>query len=297
MNFTQLRCFIKAVDNSSFTIAAEAMNFTQPAVSKNIKDLENELDVTLINRGHHRISLTDAGRYFYKVARNVVNDMDSAAGYLRGQKNKIGGLLRIGSCNIPLEEELFPLALRLLHAIDHNLEVQFVNVLNNSISEVLNHHVDICLVSRDSIDVVKDIQFESLIKGKFMVACPKRSQLSKKSLVSISDLKEQKIFLFDPTNSLSFQTQNKLIASLGANHIQFVRDFFKMEIYVKAGWGYGVLPNFIQDIYTKDVKYVPLQYPPIPPYGIAYLKSAENDVDIAEINNVFKKAISSLFET
>ena len=46
MNFTQLHCFVEAVDNSSFTIAAEALNFTQPAVSKNIKDLENELEVT-----------------------------------------------------------------------------------------------------------------------------------------------------------------------------------------------------------------------------------------------------------
>lgn len=89
MNFTQLRCFIKAVDNSSFTLAARELNFTQPAISKNIRDLENELEITLIIREHHRITLTKGGRYFYKIARNMVDDMDNTTEFLKSQKGRI----------------------------------------------------------------------------------------------------------------------------------------------------------------------------------------------------------------
>lgn len=291
MNFTQLHCFVEAVDNSSFTIAAEALNFTQPAVSKNIKDLENELEVTLIVREHHRISLTDAGRYFYKVARNVVNDMDYAKDYLRSNKSKIGNSLRIGVCNIPLEEELMPIVLHELHKIDKSLDIRFSDVLNYSISEILNHHVDICLVSRDSVEAIKNISFEPLIEGHFVVMCPSNSILSKKEKVTLKDLQQQTIFLFNPTNSLSFQTQNELIANMNVKHIRFVSDFFKMGIYVKANWGYGILPNFIADYNAKEVKYLPLDCRKIPPYGIAYMKSAVRDIDIDKVIQVFKNAV------
>lgn len=294
MNFTQLRCFIKAVDNSSFTIAAEAMNFTQPAVSKNIKDLENELDVTLINRGHHRISLTDAGRYFYKVARNVVNDMDSAADYLRGQKNKIGHSLRIGVCDIPLEQEMLPKVLHKLHTYDSKLDVRLFDVSDNSISEILNHHIDICLIAYDSVDVVKDIEFRPLIKGKYLVACPANSLLGEKQDISLFDLKKQRVFLFDSTDTLCFKTQNNLISEINNGNISFVHDFIKMKIYVKAGWGYGVLPNFAKDIYTNGIKYVPLNYPSIAPYGIAYINSAVKDINIDKIVDIFKEVIKKL---
>lgn len=291
MNFTQLHCFVKAVDNSSFTIAAEALNFTQPAVSKNIKDLENELEVTLIVREHHRISLTDAGKYFYKVARNVVDDMDYAKKYLRSNKSKLGHSLRIGVCDIPIEEDLMPIVLHELHKIDSKFDIRFMDVLNYSISEILNYHVDICLVSRDSVEAISNINFEPLIEGHFVVMCPANSFLSEKEKITLKDLQKKNLFLFNPTNSLSFQTQNKLIANMNVQHIRFVSDFFKMGIYVKADWGYGILPNFIADYHANNVKYVPLDYPEIPPYGIAYMKSAVRDIDIEKVIQVFKSAV------
>lgn len=180
MNFTQLRCFIKAVDNSSFTIAAERMNFSQSAVSKNIKDLENTIGVTLINRGHHRISLTDAGKYFYRVARNVVDDMDYTVAYLQSKRNDPETLLRIGVCDTPLEQSVLPLFLRKLREAGSNLNIQFVFVLNNSIGELLNHHVDLCAIARDDVNVVDDVQFEPLIQGQVVVACPPDSPLAQK---------------------------------------------------------------------------------------------------------------------
>ncbi|WEV36821.1 MULTISPECIES: LysR family transcriptional regulator [unclassified Lactobacillus] len=293
MNFTQLHCFVKAVDNSSFTIAAEALNFTQPAVSKNIKDLENELEVTLINRGHHRISLTNAGKYFYKVARNVVDDMDYASEYLKSQKNKVGDLIRIGFSNTPLEQRLMPLVLQKLHRADSKLEIQLVDILTNTVSVLLNHRVDVCVISRDSIDVVGDVKFETLIPGGFVVACPAGSPLSEQEKITLADLKDQKLFMFDPNNSFSFQMQNSLIAQIGLEHIRFVQDFFTMGIYVKANFGLGILPNFIADFENKDVVYVPLDYAGIPPYGLAYIGSVAKDVDISKIIQVFKDAIKA----
>lgn len=293
MNFTQLRCFIKAVDNSSFTIAAERLNFSQSAVSKNIKDLENTIGVTLINRAHHRISLTNAGKYFYRVARNVVDDMDYTVAYLQSQRNDPETLLRIGVCDTPLEQKVLPIFLRMLRASGSNINVQFVFVLNNSIGELLNHHVDLCAIARDDVDVVEDVQFEPLIQGKVVVACPQDSPLAEKEKITLADLKNQNLFLLDPNSSLNVQMnfQNTLINNMGMDHIKFVQDFLAMNIYVKAGWGYGVLPNFIADDQSDGITYVPIDYHDISPYGIAYMDSFADNSALDNVIVTLKKAI------
>ncbi|RMC44832.1 LysR family transcriptional regulator [Lactobacillus sp. ESL0230] len=294
MNFTQLRCFIKAVDNSSFTIAAERMNFSQSAVSKNIKDLENTIGVTLINRGHHRISLTDAGKYFYRVARNVVDDMDYTVAYLQSKRNDPETLLRIGVCDTPLEQSVLPLFLRKLREAGSNLNIQFVFVLNNSIGELLNHHVDLCAIARDDVNVVDDVQFEPLIQGQVVAACPPDSPLAQKKVISLSDLIKQDLFLLDPNSSLNVQVnfQNELINHMGMDHIKFVQDFLAMNIYVRGGWGYGILPNFIADYQATDISYVPIDYHDISPYGIAYMKSFTNESVLKEVITTLNKAIT-----
>ncbi|WEV50944.1 LysR family transcriptional regulator [Lactobacillus sp. ESL0731] len=296
MNFTQLRCFIKAVDNSSFTIAAEKLNFSQSAVSKNIKDLENTIGVTLINRAHHRISLTNAGRYFYHVARNVLDDMDYTVAYLQGQKNDAGNLLRIGVCDTPFEQKMLPIFLRKLRSVISNLKVQFVFVLNNSIGELLNHHVDICMIARDDVEVVEDIEFEPLIEGRFVVACPEDSPLARKKMITLDDLQKKDIFLLDPNSSLNVQVkfQNAIVNTLGMKYIKFVQDFLSMDVYVKAGWGYGILPNFIADYQLEGIAYIPFDYHAISPYGIAYMESLEKQSDIDQVIAVLKETVMEL---
>ncbi|MCX8720314.1 MULTISPECIES: LysR family transcriptional regulator [unclassified Lactobacillus] len=293
MNFTQLRCFIKAVDNSSFTIAAERLNFSQSAVSKNIKDLENTIGVTLINRAHHRISLTNAGKYFYRVARNVVDDMDYTVAYLQSQKNNPETLLRIGVCDTPLEQKILPIFLRKLRKSGSNLNVQFVFVLNNSIGELLNHHVDLCAIAREDVDVVDDVRFEPLISGRVVVACPEDSSLAKKAKITVADLRNQNIFLLDPNSSLNVQLnfQTALINNLGMEHIKFVQDFLAMDIYVRGGWGYGILPNFIADSQSAGITYVPIDYHDISPYGIAYMESFTNKSVLDEVVDTLKKSV------
>lgn len=299
MNFTQLRCFIKAIDNSSFTIAAEQLNFSQSAVSKNIKDLENTIGVTLINRAHHRISLTNAGKYFYRVARNVVDDMDYTVAYLQSKKNDPETLVRIGVCDTPFEQKILPIFLRKLRESESNLNIQFVFVLNNSIGELLNHHVDLCAIAREDVDIIEDINFEPMVQGKIVIACPQGSKLAEKAEINISDLIDQDLFLLDPNSSLNVQLnfQTALINKLGMDHIKFVQDFLAMDIYVRGGWGYGVLPNFIADYQTEGIKYIPINYHEISPYGIAYMESFTNDSVLEKVVGTLKSAINEyLFE-
>ena len=225
--------------------------------------------------------------------------MDYTVAYLQSKKNDPETLVRIGVCDTPFEQKILPIFLRKLRESESNLNIQFVFVLNNSIGELLNHHVDLCAIAREDVDIIEDINFEPMVQGKIVIACPQGSKLAEKAEINISDLVDQDLFLLDPNSSLNVQLnfQTALINKLGMDHIKFVQDFLAMDIYVRGGWGYGILPNFIADYQTEGIKYIPIDYHDISPYGIAYMESFTNDSVLEKVVSTLKSAINEyLFE-
>ncbi len=99
MNITlrQLRAFAEVARRESFTRAAEALHLTQPAVSMQIKQLEDLLGIPLFEHFGRRIVLTEAGREVQHYARAVSEQLDELALVLDGLKGLERGRLRIAA--------------------------------------------------------------------------------------------------------------------------------------------------------------------------------------------------------
>jgi DNA-binding transcriptional LysR family regulator len=94
MELRHLRYFIAVSSHGSFSRAAESLHLTQPPLSRQVKDLEEELGVTLLVRGSNSVKLTEAGERFYEEAREVLARAEDAVCRLRGEKGK--EILRVG---------------------------------------------------------------------------------------------------------------------------------------------------------------------------------------------------------
>ncbi len=79
MELRHLRYFVAVAAHGSFNRAAEILHLTQPTLSRQVKDLEEELDVPLLVRGQNTVKLTEAGELFYEEAREVIARADEAA--------------------------------------------------------------------------------------------------------------------------------------------------------------------------------------------------------------------------
>lgn len=88
MELRHLRYFVAVVSHGSFNRAAEILNLTQPPLSRQVKDLEEELGVTLLVRGSNSVKLTEAGELFYEEAREVLARADEAVRRLHGETGK-----------------------------------------------------------------------------------------------------------------------------------------------------------------------------------------------------------------
>ena len=97
MNLHLLRIFHTVGEHASFSRAAEHLGISQPAVSKALRELEDQLDVVLIERGSRIVSLTEAGQVLFEYAGGIFAMERAALEALQAYSNLERGRLRIGA--------------------------------------------------------------------------------------------------------------------------------------------------------------------------------------------------------
>ena len=83
MEIRVLKYFLTVAQEQSFSKAAKVLNVSQPALSKQIKDLEEEYQITLFNRTTRSLSLTEEGRLFKEQAKQIISLVNRTDSYLR----------------------------------------------------------------------------------------------------------------------------------------------------------------------------------------------------------------------
>lgn len=103
LNLKQIRTFVKLVEVKSFTRTASELFMTQPAISWQIKALEEEIGFKLIKREERGVLLTKSGEIFFERATKLVEDFDLLEKEVAEIKNLENGTIRIGASTIPGE--------------------------------------------------------------------------------------------------------------------------------------------------------------------------------------------------
>jgi len=96
MELRHLHYFMAVAETLNFRKAAERLYISQPPLSRQIKDLENELGTELFIRTNKQVSLTPAGTFLYKEAQTILGNVESAKLVIKQLADLESGLLRIG---------------------------------------------------------------------------------------------------------------------------------------------------------------------------------------------------------
>lgn len=96
MTIVQLEYLLAVANHGSFSLASEYCFVTQPSLSSQVKNLENELGVVLLNRSDKPITLTDAGRVVIEKATKAIGYFHNIADSVNEMKNEVKGVLRLG---------------------------------------------------------------------------------------------------------------------------------------------------------------------------------------------------------
>lgn len=96
MDLKQLRALVTVAETGNVTRASSLLNIVQPAVSRQLRLLEEDMGTTLFERGRHGMELTEAGRTMVEYARRILNEVARAKAEIRPSQGPISGIVTIG---------------------------------------------------------------------------------------------------------------------------------------------------------------------------------------------------------
>lgn len=211
MELRHLRYVIAAADHGSFRRAASEIGVNESALSRRIRDLEDEIGVALFNRLPGGVQLTQAGERFLKRARHAVDQLEhatvEAAAFGRGENGavKIGILSSLASGFL----------CRLLHSFsDTNADVR-LDVAEGTTSEhlasVRHLRLDIAFIT-EKLEA-DDLDTQRLWCEQICVAMPERDPLTRKMAVSWADLRDRHLIVSEADGSL--RIHDYLVSHMG----------------------------------------------------------------------------------
>ena len=172
----------------SFTKAAESLHMTQPAVTFQVRQLEEYFNTRLFDRAHNRISLTEAGKRVYEYADDIFElyaKMDNAVRDLTGE---ISGVLIIGA-STTIAEYMLPALLGDFKKKYPDVNVQLrVSNSDGIVHMVENNDIDLGVVESPVLN--KNLVVEECRKDRLVAIVPPQHALSKKKEVTIKELLE-----------------------------------------------------------------------------------------------------------
>lgn len=177
MNITlqQLRIFLSVVEHKSLTKAAEALHLTQPGVSIQLKNLQDQFSAPVFEIIRKKIYLTEFGHEIVKSSRRIFEEMDRIQQKNMEIKGLLGGKIRISS--VSTGKYIIPYIMSDFMNQHPQIEIRLeVSNRGQVIRELLDNSLDLALVSilPENISIEKF----SLVKNSWVMACaPKKKAL------------------------------------------------------------------------------------------------------------------------
>lgn len=265
MELRHLRYFVTVAGLLNFTKAATRLRVAQPALSRQIRDLEDELGAPLFERGPRFVKLTDAGIAFVPEAQAVLLRAEEAVQAVRAVVNGERGQIHVGYAPSPTVE-LLPSA---LHAFQNLAPGVRVNLHDLSSEELLrglhDGKLDLCLVVRQPEKAMRGLKFECLREYPMCVAVSLRHPFAKRKQVTLAQIAAEPLLAYTRADYPDYHAMlAEIFRPLGVNpRVVAEHDSASSLIAAtEAGRGVSIAASSLGLVAGGRIKLVPLKPAP-----------------------------------
>jgi DNA-binding transcriptional LysR family regulator len=185
----QMEALISLVEEGSFSRAAKKMLLTQPALTKNIQNIEDLLSVRLVNRSITGISLTAEGKIIYEYAKRLVKLRNEATQKILTLHENTGGSIYITASTIPATY-ILPRALSAFRKNHSDIRVYIKTAdSEEAMNMVLDREAEIGCIGKKPQN--KKLAAEPLWKDRLVLAVAKGHRWLKKKYIAANELREE----------------------------------------------------------------------------------------------------------
>jgi DNA-binding transcriptional LysR family regulator len=258
-----LRYFVAVAEQLHFRHAAELVHVAQPALSHQIRQLEEEIGVTLFERSRHKVRLTPAGKAFYENAQNILKKANEAVAEARKVEHGDAGTIRIGFVSTAAIT-ILPDAIKQLQREVPSAEIEMRELeAGEQIDGLYREHLDIGFLHTKLAEHVLETMV--IARERLILAVPEICKEARSRRINLKNLASWTAIMPVQHTSSGFYEHVQMayqMAGVMPEKIHHTRLLMTGLLLVGAGLGVSIVPESFKSIHVKGVVYKELLIEP-----------------------------------
>jgi len=267
MELRHLRYFLAAAEEENISRAALKLHVSQPALSRQIRDLEEELGVLLLERGAKSVRLTEAGRVFFEEAREVLFRADQAVKKTRAVGHRGTTELPVGYAP-SLTVQVLPKALRVfqkeapaVRVILHDLSTE------EMLARLRDGAIQLALLVQPTPAMLRGLIFEEIARYPMCLAVPTDHPLARLRSVSVKQVAGQPLIGYSRAGYPEYHDFMQELFSSLPHPPRLVEEHdgvTSLIAAVESGRGAALAPSCLSCMVGPRLKLLPIKPEPAP---------------------------------
>ncbi|MBO0739214.1 MAG: LysR family transcriptional regulator [Alphaproteobacteria bacterium] len=293
MELRHLRYFVAVAEELHFRRAAERLGIAQPALSQQIQQLENEIEVLLFHRLTRGVELTDAGKALLDDARAILARIEQAKAKAQQVARGDQGMIRIGFTGAASFNPLVP-------AIIQDYRTRFPGIAVTLVENPSSHLVDAVREGRVDAAFVRSPDAETtdlvaypMLEEEMLIALPSGHVLAAENAPVLESLAREPFILFPRASSPGLYDAIVSAcqrAGFTPNIVQLAPEVSSAVNLIAAGHGVSIVPASMQQMHPPGVAYRPIRGDaPRAPLSLAH-RSNESSAAVRNLVGLARRA-------
>ncbi|MEH7123077.1 LysR family transcriptional regulator [Bacillus sp. JJ1773] len=244
MNIENLKMFCRVVEEGSVSKAARVSFVSQPAVTKQIRQLENYYGASLFDRSSGKLCLTDAGAALIPYAKEIIEGFNRSHEAIQHIIYKKDLTFNIGA-SLTIGEYLLPELLGDFQKINRNLRFNLsIGNTPSILSKLENNDIDIALV--EGVVTNQDFHVEKFAEDELILVIPANHRWADKSEIDIEELSEEKMIWREKNAGIRTIIENVFSVNNVLEKINYRMELGSTQAIksaIEAELGVGILPK------------------------------------------------------
>lgn len=263
IEFRHLNYFLAVAEDLHFRKAAEKLYISQPGLSRQIKQMEDDLGIKLFERHNRTVKLTIAGTYLKTEISQNLKSLDRILNHAKLLQEGKDGNLKFGYVGSAMQQVIPDLLLKFRK--DHpNVQFSLKEMDNHKqIEDLLSQSIDVGFVRLERVP--KGLEIRPVLKETFCLVLPKNHPIDASNFKSISQFKDEAFILFDPKyNASYYEKVMQIFDDSGYVPLVSHNTIHASSIYklVENNFGISIVPKSLLSGYNMDIKFIELDHIP-----------------------------------
>ena len=253
-----IRYFLAVAEELHFRKAAERLYISQPGLSRQIKQMEDDLGIKLFERNNRKVNLTKVGLYLKTELSRKLKNLDHIFNHAKLLHEGKNGILNLGYVGSAMQKIIPDLLLKFKK--DHPNVLFNLKEMDNKrqIEHLFLQNIDVSFTRLERVS--RDLNIQQVLKEPFCLVLPKDYPIDSTNFKDISQFKNESFILFDKEFSPYYKKVMQIFDDSGFTPQISHNTIHSSTIYklVENNLGIAIVPKSLQLKFYKNVKFIEL---------------------------------------